>query len=199
MITKIYKIRSVVVGAVLFTVHCSLFTACSDYLEVDAPSKSTVDFVYSMKSEVERALNGVYAQALVGDLYGTAYQSTFVLNSDVDILISDSRSHSHTSYRRFDCDEQGSDILKFWTAAYNLIEYCNKFITYAEQSPVYHVQDTDGNYELDAKGDSIIDNEMLQWIGEAEGDWGTDAGQPEPHRGVEGTVSASGAACLEAG
>ena len=141
--------------------------SCNDYLEVDAPSKSTVDFVYSMKSEVERALNGVYAQALVGDLYGNAYQSTFVLNSDVDITISDSRNHSHTSYRRFDCDDQGGDILKFWTAAYNLIEYCNKFITYAEASPVYHVQDIDGNYELTATGDSIADSEMLQWIGEA--------------------------------
>ena len=70
----------------LFT-FLPLFTSCNDYLKVDAPSKSTVDFVYSMKSEVERALNGVYAQALVGDLYGNAYQSTFVLNSDVDILI----------------------------------------------------------------------------------------------------------------
>ena len=141
--------------------------SCNDYLEVDAPSKSTVDFVFSMKSEVERALNGVYAQALVGDLYGNAYQSTFILNSDVDISVSNSRSHSHSSYRRFDCDDQGGEILKFWTAAYNLIEYCNKFITYAEASPVYHVQDTDGNYELDAKGDSIVDKEMLQWIGEA--------------------------------
>ena len=141
--------------------------SCNDYLEVDAPSKSTVDFVFSMKSEVERALNGVYAQALAGDLYGNAYQSTFVLNSDVDIATSNSRIHSHSSYRRFDCDDQGGEILKFWTAAYNLIEYCNKFITYAEASPVYHVQDTNGNYELDAKGDSIVDKEMLQWIGEA--------------------------------
>ena len=157
------KIKNIILtGIAALTV-----VSCNDYLEVDAPSKSTPDFVFSMKSEVERALNGVYAQALVGDLYGNAYQSTFVLNSDVDITISDSRSHSHTSYRRFDCDDQGGEILKFWTAAYNLIEYCNKFITYAEASPVYHVQNTDGNYELTATGDSIVDSEMLQWIGEA--------------------------------
>ena len=167
--TITYKVRKMAKGFLpfyLFT-FLPLFTSCNDYLEVDAPSKSTVDFVYSMKSEVERALNGVYAQALVGDLYGNAYQSTFVLNSDVDILISDSRSHSHTSYRRFDCDDQGGDILKFWTAAYNLIEYCNKFITYAEASPVYYVKDTDGNIEKDANGNDKADSEMLQWIGEA--------------------------------
>ena len=164
------KYNKVVAGVfylLLLSSSPSLLTSCNDYLEVDAPSKSTVDFVFSMKSEVERALNGVYAQALAGDLYGNAYQSTFILNSDVDIAVSNSRSHSHSSYRRFDCDDQGGEILKFWTAAYNLIEYCNKFITYAEASPVYHVQDTNGNYELDAKGDSIVDKEMLQWIGEA--------------------------------
>ena len=164
---KIYKGAVIGLFSYLLPLTSYLFTSCNDYLEVDAPSKSTVDFVFSMKSEVERSLNGVYAQALVGDLYGNAYQSTFVLNSDVDISISDSRNHSHTSYRRFDCDDQGSDILKFWTAAYNLIEYCNKFITYAEASPVYHVQDAEGNYELTATGDSIVDSEMLQWIGEA--------------------------------
>ena len=144
-----------------------LLTSCNDYLDVDAPSKSTVEFVYSMKSEVERALNGVYAQALVNDLYGDKYQNTFVLNSDVDISINASRTHSHTTYRRFDCDDQGGDILKFWTAAYNLIEYCNKFITYAEASPIYYVTDNDGEYELDGNGNKIADADMLQWIGEA--------------------------------
>ena len=82
-------------------------TSCNDYLEVDAPSKYTKEFVYSQKSEIERSLNGVYAQALVGDLYGNAYQKTFILNSDVDIAISSSSAHSHTTYQRFDCDDEG--------------------------------------------------------------------------------------------
>ena len=33
--------------------------SCNDYLEVEAPSAYTDDFVYSMKTEVQRALNGV--------------------------------------------------------------------------------------------------------------------------------------------
>ena len=157
------KIKNILLtGIVAFTV-----TSCNDFLGVDAPSKSTVDFVFSMKSEVERSLNGVYAQALAGNLYGNLYQSTFILNSDVDFAKSNSRAHSHSSYSRFDCDDQGDDILKFWTAAYNLIEYANKFITYAEASPVYYVMDTEGNYELTESGDTIRDSEMLQWIGEA--------------------------------
>ena len=135
--------------------------SCNDYLDVEAPSKYTIDFVYSQKSEVERALNGLYAQALVGDLYGNAYQKTFILNSDVDMAISSSSAHSHTSYQRLDCDDEGGDILKFWTAAYRLIEIANELITGAEASPAYYVLDDEGNPT------TTPDAEMLQWIGEA--------------------------------
>ena len=43
-------------------------TACSDYLDVDAPSSYTEAFVYSATDEMERALDGVYAQALTNNL-----------------------------------------------------------------------------------------------------------------------------------
>ena len=134
-------------------------TSCNDYLEVDAPSAYSEDFVFGQKSEIERALNGVYAQATVGDLYGNAYQLTFNLNSDVDVVITSSGSHSHSTYARFDCDEQGSEIQKFWTAAYNLIEYANKFIGSAENSAFYVNKYNDPEWKQDAQ--------VLQWIGEA--------------------------------
>ena len=63
------------------------FSACNDYLDVDAPSKYDNDYVFSDKTEINRALNGVYAQLLTNDLYGNAYLSTFCLNSDVDMNI----------------------------------------------------------------------------------------------------------------
>ena len=135
--------------------------ACNDYLDVDAPSKYTVEFVYSQKSEVERALNGVYAQALANDLYGNAYQKNFILNSDVDIAVSSSSAHSHSSYQRLDCDNEGGEILKFWTAAYRLIEYANIFVKSAEASTVYYATDDNGN------ATTTPDAEMLQWVGEA--------------------------------
>lgn len=125
--------------------------SCNDFLDVDAPSAYTEEFVFSQKNEVERALNGVYAQAIVDDLYGSAYQSTFILNSDVDMQISSNNAHAHNTYSRFDCDDQGGDIYKFWTAAYNLIEYANKFIRSAEASALY----------------DTTDKEYMQWIGEA--------------------------------
>jgi len=125
--------------------------SCNDYLDVDAPSAYTTEFVFGQKTEMERALNGVYAQALVSNLYGSYYQTTFVYNSDVDMSISSSSSHAHNGYSRFDCDEQGSQIYNLWTAAYNLIEYANKFVKGAEESELYDTSDS----------------EIMQWIGEA--------------------------------
>ena len=126
-------------------------TSCSDFLEVDAPSSYTEEFVFGQESEISRALNGVYAQALVGNLYGNAYQSTFILNSDVEMQIYSTNSHSKTSYQRFDCDDTGGDIQKFWTAAYKLIESANVFIKSVEKSPLYD------------KSNSTV----MQWLGEA--------------------------------
>ena len=133
--------------------------SCNDYLDVDAPSAYSEEFVFGQKSEIERALNGVYAQALVGDLYGNAYQLTFNYNSDVDVQISSDGSHEHNTYARYDCDDEGNDILKFWTAAYNLIEDCNKFIASAEKSKFYVNIDNDPEWSQDGQ--------VLQWIGEA--------------------------------
>jgi len=138
-----------------------LLSSCNDYLDVDAPSKYTLDFVYTQKSEAERALNGVYSQALVGDLYGSAYQKNFILNSDVDMAISSSSAHSHSTYQRLDCDNEGSEILKFWTAAYRLIEYANIYVKAAEASSVYYLTDDEGNIT------TTPDPEMQQWVGEA--------------------------------
>ena len=111
--------------------------SCDDYLTVDAPSSYTEEFVFSQVTEANRALNGVYASVLVGDLYGNNYQSTFNLNSDVDMAMYTNDAATHNSYRRFDCDSEGSEINKFWNAAYNAIEYANRFIYGLENSPLY--------------------------------------------------------------
>lgn len=116
--------------------------SCNDYLDVDSPSSYNEDFVYSQETEISRALNGVYASILVNDLYGNAYQRTFVLNSDVDMQMYSGNVSSHNSYARFDCDDQGSEIDKFWKAAYKAIEDANRFIHGVEAGPLYSEENT---------------------------------------------------------
>lgn len=127
------------------------FTSCSDFLGVDAPSKYENDYIFNDKTEVNRALNGVYAQLLSGDTYGSAYLSTFCLNSDVDMNVYTSDVATTNSYRRFDCTSMGGEIEKAWNAAYKGVEYANNFI--------YQL----GNSKLYAEGD----NELYQMMGEA--------------------------------
>lgn len=126
-------------------------TACNDYLDVESPSSYSEEFVYSQKTEINRALNGVYATMLVSDLYGSYYQSTFVMNNDVETIIYSSNASTHNSYARFDCDDQGSEVGKFWTAAYKAIEYANRFIYGVENGPLY----------------DKTDSEIMQMVGEA--------------------------------
>lgn len=115
--------------------------SCNDFLDVEPPSSYGEEFVFSQKTEINRALNGVYASILVNDLYGDAYQKTFILNSDVDMRMFTSNVSTHNSYARFDCDEQGSEIEKYWNASYKAIEYANRFIHGLENSKLYDEDD----------------------------------------------------------
>lgn len=119
--------------------------SCDDFLEVDAPSSATDEFVYSQKSEIGRALDGVYAKALSNNLYGNAYQRTFIYNSDVDMQINaeSAAASGGNSYARFDCNDRGGEIRNFWNTAYSLIEYANRFIRGVETSVFFEEKDPD--------------------------------------------------------
>ena len=141
------KLKNIILSALMVMTLLS----CNDYLNVDSPSSYSEEFVYSQKSEVSRALNGVYASILANDLYGNAYQRTFVLNSDVDMQTFTSNVPTHNSYARFDSDDEGSETNKYWQASYNAIEYANRFIYGVENSELYDLNDA----------------ELMQWLGEA--------------------------------
>lgn len=126
--------------------------SCNDFLKVESPSSYSEEFVFSQKTEINRALNGVYASILVDDLYGKAFQRTFILNSDVDMIINSTNVATHNSYARFDCDDQGGEINKFWQAAYKAIEDANRFIYNLKNSPLYDEEDA----------------EIMQMLGEAQ-------------------------------
>ena len=128
-----------------------LLSSCNDFLDVESPSSYSEDFVFGQKTEINRALNGVYASILDGNLYGNLYQKTFILNSDVDMDIYSGNAATHNSYSRFDCDDQGGEINNYWSASYKAIEDANRFIYGVENSPLY----------------SEDDSELMQMLGEA--------------------------------
>lgn len=119
------------------------FTACSDFLDVDSVSKYDSEGVFGEKTEINRALNGVYAKLMSGDCYGDAYFTKFVFNSDVEFTTNTSDVATNNSFRRFDGNSTASDVEKFWNAAYSGVEYANNFVYYLERSPLYSTEDAE--------------------------------------------------------
>ena len=128
----------------MFAAWASLgFTACSDFLDVDSVSKYDSEGVFGEKTEINRALNGVYAKLMSGDFYGDAYFTKFVFNSDVEFTTNTSDVATNNSFRRFDGNSTASDVEKFWNAAYSGVEYANNFVYYLERSPLYSTEDAE--------------------------------------------------------
>lgn len=126
-------------------------SACSDFLDVDSVSKYDTEGVFSEKSEINRALNGVYAKLMDGNFYGDAYYSKFAFNSDVEFASFTSDVATDNSPKRFDCNSRSGDVEKFWNAGYTGAEFANNFIYYLERSPLYNTED----------------EELMQMMGEA--------------------------------
>ena len=146
-------------------------TACNDFLDVEAPSKQTVDAVFGSSQEVNSALNGVYAKVMVNDAFGNALYNTVMLNSDVDFTANSNENAQSNTPRRFDVTSSGSAVSKLWTALYDGVESANEFIYNLENSPIYSkesnistVVDEFGN---ETQVSTPVVNEYTQMIGEA--------------------------------
>lgn len=128
-------------------------TSCSDYLDVDSPSKFGDEDVFSSIEEANRLLNGVYSNLASNNTYGNAYLTTFCLNSDVEFTTStnETQSTSHNEYKLFDCEADASSLASTWNAAYATVESANNFVNAAEACDLYN----DG------------DEDLMQMIGEA--------------------------------
>lgn len=116
---------------------CAAFASCNDYLDVDTPSKYDDKYVFGTETEINRALNGVYAQLLNGNVYGEKYLQDFCLNSDVDFATYSTENATSGNFRRFDCTSDAGQLKKTWDQAYMGIEYANNFIYQLENSDIY--------------------------------------------------------------
>lgn len=115
--------------------------SCSDYLDVDAPSKIFPEEVYTDTRQMNIALNGVYASMLTGDTYGKAFLKDLCFNTDVDFATSSDRYQSSTTYRRYECDADAGAIKKAWDALYKGIERANMFISGVKNSELFSEED----------------------------------------------------------
>ena len=127
------KITNILIGGV-----CMLtLAACNDYLDVDVPSKSSNEDIYTSETETSLALNEVYAKELKDNTFGNMAYNNMLLNSDVDFSAKADEVAQLNAPRRFDCTAESSDTEKFWNALYSGVETANNFIYNLENSEMY--------------------------------------------------------------
>jgi len=114
-----------------------LLTGCNDYLDVDSPSKYSIEDVFSSQKDAGEALNGVYASILAGNCFGQAYTYSLVLNSDVDYVSNSRESKQSNTPQRYDCDANSSTVNSVWNATWTAIENANNFVYNLKNGSVY--------------------------------------------------------------
>ena len=112
-------------------------TACNDYLDVDSPSKYSIDDVFSSQKDAGEALNGVYSSILAKNCFGQAYTYSLILNSDVDYVSSSKEAKQSNTPQRYDCDASSSTANSVWNATYSGIENANNFVYNLKNGPIY--------------------------------------------------------------
>ena len=112
-------------------------TACNDYLEVEAPSKQTNEYIFSRESEVSLALNNIYVQMLSNSTYGQNFWTSLIFNNDVEFAANSSDAAGENNFQRFDGSSQGSNASNAWNQLYKSIETANNFIYNLENGPLY--------------------------------------------------------------
>ncbi len=112
-------------------------TACNDYLDVDSPSKYSIEDVFSSQKDAGEALNGVYSSILASNCFGQAYTYSLILNSDVDYVSNSKETKQTNTPQRYDCDASSSTVNSVWNATYSGIENANNFIYNLKNGPIY--------------------------------------------------------------
>lgn len=135
-------------------------TACNDYLDVDTPSKYSIEDVFSSQKDANEALNGVYASILASNAFGQAYTYSLVLNSDVDYVSNSTESKQTNTPKRYDCDASSSTVNSVWKATYSGIENANNFIYNLVNGSIY---DEDNKDVMQMLGEAKVLRAMLYY------------------------------------
>jgi len=146
MITKInnnmkrcFKMMKWLVAVLFFTLHSSLFTSCSDFLEIEPQELIVLDKYWDEEADVEAVIAGCYSKM----------QSQEVISRMM--VWGEFRSDNIVGGKNFENDVQIANIFKEninasntyakWGDFYNIINRCNTIIKYApqvaEKDPAY--------------------------------------------------------------
>ncbi len=153
------KLKNIIIGGL----GLLAFSACNDYLDVDAPSKFFPEDIYSSVKDAGMALNGVYTEVMSSNTFGQAYTYSLILNSDVDFVTNSSENDETNTPKRYDQTAAGSTANSVWNATYSAIETANSFIYYLENSSIYNETNDDYATLQQYMGEAKVMRAMLYY------------------------------------
>lgn len=145
MITKINKSAKWMAGAALFTIHCSLFTSCDDFLDIKPLNDVVLENFWTEKADVTSVRNSCYESLTSTDaitrigLWGELRSDNMLAGSNVPNDVSEVLKENILPSNPY-CN---------WAKLYECINRCNIVCHYAPR-----IHDVDPNYsEAEMKAD----------------------------------------------
>lgn len=116
------------------------FTSCSDVLDVDYPSQTDINYVFSNTDDATTAINGVYVK-FCEDPFTSRMSNVWMQNTDVEVACPSAGNPSggHRSDiwgLQASADVSFSDIYKAWNNNLESIELANNVITGCTNSSI---------------------------------------------------------------
>ncbi|MCD8229653.1 MAG: RagB/SusD family nutrient uptake outer membrane protein [Bacteroides ovatus] len=116
-----------------------LCTSCSDFLEVDSPSKFGTAYVFGNETEMETAVNGIYVPMVGSGGWVGNMSQHFLMNTDVEFR--EVRSNTIGEYCFLPAPNQMNGYNAAWKAMYDGINRANDVLEGIEQSELFKTAD----------------------------------------------------------
>ena len=127
-----------------------VFTACSDYLEVEPATGFTAKDVFNTEKDIQSAVAGVYSLMLSEDAYSNRLAFVFNMNTDVEMsgVATNTVNVNGSDLACYEPKPYWTTLNSTWNAMYKIINLSNDVIEGIENSDLYKVAPKDKSSEV---------------------------------------------------
>ena len=127
-----------------------VFTACSDYLEVEPATGFTAKDVFNTEKDIQSAVAGVYTLMLSEDAYSNRLAFVFNMNTDVEMsgVATNTVNVNGSDLACYEPKPYWTTLNSTWNAMYKIINLSNDVIEGIENSDLYKTAPKDKSSEV---------------------------------------------------
>lgn len=127
-----------------------VFTACSDYLEVEPATGFTAKDVFNTEKDIQSAVAGVYTLMLSEDAYSNRLAFVFNMNTDVEMsgVATNTVNVNGSDLACYEPKPYWTTLNSTWNAMYKIINLSNDVIEGIENSDLYKAAPKDKSSEV---------------------------------------------------